>query len=119
MFLFIVPGLTFLLVGTLTVVGAPAIVHNFTHLGYPHWFRRLIGTLEALGGAGVLLGPVIFPPLLPLATLGLAGVMLGAVVSHLRVRDPLPRVLVPAALLVLLAIATAHAWLALRGPGLA
>jgi hypothetical protein len=89
------------------------MVRNFEHLGYPQWFRLLTGVLEVLGGAGVMIGLLVFPPLVPLATLGLAGVMLGALVSHLRVGDPLPRLLAPALLLGLLAVATTHAWDAL------
>ena len=70
---------------------------------------RLIGVLEVLGGVGLLLPPAIGVAvgLSPLAALGLALLMAGAVVVHVRRREiahlavPLVLALLPAALAVL------------------
>lgn len=53
---------------------------------FPQGAVRLIGVVEVLGALGLFL-PAIFdvaPVLVPLAAIGLAAVMLGAVVVHLR-----------------------------------
>jgi uncharacterized membrane protein YphA (DoxX/SURF4 family) len=51
---------------------------------------RLIGVLEILGAAGVILPMVtgIFPWLTPLAAAGLALTMIGAMITHLRHNEP-------------------------------
>jgi putative oxidoreductase len=87
----VVLGLLFLFIGSLTVVGMKALVENFRHFGYPQWFRVVTGSLEALGGAGILIG-IWMPLLAELASAGLTLVMLGAVFTHVRVRDPLKKV---------------------------
>lgn len=53
---------------------------------FPQGAVRLIGVVEVLGALGLVL-PAIFgvaPTLVPLAAIGLAAVMVGAVVVHLR-----------------------------------
>jgi uncharacterized membrane protein YphA (DoxX/SURF4 family) len=87
----VVLGLLFVLIGSMTVAGMKTLVENFRHFGYPQWFRVVTGSLEALGGAGLLLG-IWIPLLAGLASAGLALVMLGAVLTHVRVRDPLKKV---------------------------
>jgi uncharacterized membrane protein YphA (DoxX/SURF4 family) len=69
---------------------------------------RSIGALEVLGALGLILPAVthIAPVLVPLAAVGLALVMIGAIVTHSR-RKEYPNVLVN---LVLLAMAVIVAW---------
>ncbi|MBL1101815.1 DoxX family protein [Streptomyces coffeae] len=69
---------------------------------------KLIGTLEVLAAIGLVLPPAlgIAPILAPLASLGLALVMLGAVVVHARRRETQ----MIAVNLVLFALATVVAW---------
>lgn len=51
---------------------------------------KTIGTLEVLGALGLILPAVtgILPVLVPLAALGLAATMIGAIIVHLRRREP-------------------------------
>ena len=55
-------------------------------MGYSLRFLKLIGTLEVLGGLGLILPSwtQIAPVLSPLAALGLATIMTSAAVSHAR-----------------------------------
>ena len=48
---------------------------------------RVIGVLEILGAVGLVV-PWIAPVLVPLAALGLALLMAGALITHLRRREP-------------------------------
>lgn len=60
--------------------------------------RPVIGTLELLGGVGLLAG-AWWPPLVPLAAGGLCLLMAGGVVVRVRVRDR-PRLIVPAVVML-------------------
>jgi uncharacterized membrane protein YphA (DoxX/SURF4 family) len=55
-------------------------------MGYGLPFLKIIGTLEVLGGLGLILPSWtrIMPILSPLAALGLVIIMIGAAVSHAR-----------------------------------
>lgn len=73
------------------------MVTVFGNIGLGQWFRYLTGTLEVLGGIGLLI-----PRLAGLAALMLAAVMVGAVLTHLFVLGGSPAL--PLALLVAMAI---------------
>ena len=90
----IVLGLLFVLIGSMTVAGREMFVENFRRFGYPQWFRVVTGSLEVLGGLGLLLG-IWLPWLAALASAGLTLVMLGAVSTHLRIREPLQKLVLP------------------------
>ena len=70
---------------------------------------KFIGVVEILGALGLILPPVthIAPVLTPIAAIGLAITMIGALVTHVRLRDP-ANVSVPSA--VLLIISAVVAW---------
>ena len=65
-------------------------------------FVKMIGILEILGGLGVILPAVthILPWLTPVAAIGLAIIMVGAVVVHLR-RNEASHIAAPLVLLLL------------------
>lgn len=71
---------------------------------FPQGAVKLIGAVEILGALGLVLPAVldVAPVLVPVAALGLAAVMIGAVVVHLRRGEGLGSA-VPALVLVLLA----------------
>lgn len=61
-------------------------------------FRRLVGALELLGGAGLVFGYFLEPVvILPVASGGLTALMVLGVWTRLRIRDPLHETL-PAAI---------------------
>ena len=63
---------------------------------------KLIGMLEILGAVGLILPAItgILPILTPLAALGLAVILVGAIITHLR-RQEYPNLLVHIVLLVM------------------
>lgn len=56
---------------------------------FPAWAVRLIGALELLGAIGLVLPPVtnILPWLTPVAAIGLVLTMIGAMITHARLRE--------------------------------
>ena len=72
----------FLLAGAAKLSGATNAVQGFAHLGYPDWFRLLIGVIE-VGGAVTLL----VPWLAYYSATGLGVVMIGAAYSHVTVGE--------------------------------
>ena len=65
-------------------------------------FRILTGTLEILGGLGLLIG-LAYKPILQLSSLGLAFMMLLALIVRLKIKDSLIQIL-PALILLLVNI---------------
>ncbi len=97
----IVLGLAFLGAGGSKLAGADQMKQDFDRSKYPRWFMYLTGVLEVVAALGVLTG--IFVPLLALlGGLLISAVMIGAISTHVRMKDPGSRMAPP---LVLLALA--------------
>jgi uncharacterized membrane protein YphA (DoxX/SURF4 family) len=94
----LVSGVSFLYYGY-TVLSQPRMKVEFDRYRMPG-VRRLVGAVELLGGAGVLLG-LAYPPLGALAAAGLTSLMVLGLLTRLRIHDE-PRTMVPAALLAAL-----------------
>ena len=94
----LVSGLSFLRYGV-EILSRPRLEEEFSRYGLEQ-FRGLVGVLELLGGAGVIVG-LVFAPLGALAALGLSVLMLLGIVVRIRIRDA-PRLMAPAALLCVL-----------------
>lgn len=105
----VVLGLLFVGIGSMTIVGRKMFVENFRHFGYPQWFRVVTGSLEVLGGIGLLIG-IWLPWLAALASAGLILVMLGAVVTEVRTREPLQKIVLPIVLGALAIVVAASYW---------
>jgi putative oxidoreductase len=111
----VLAGLLFLAIGGMTVAGRKMFVEAFRGFGYPQWFRVVIGSLEVLGGLGLLIG-IWVPWLAALASAGLALIMVGAVSSLLRTRAPLQKVALPFLVGVLVVVVAVSYWpMVLRG----
>lgn len=91
-------GVAFVVYG-IGCLGSPAMTSEFARFGLAK-FRVLVGTLEVLGGAGLLLG-LWYLPLLAASAAGLSALMALGVGVRIRLRDGVLRTL-PA--LVLLAV---------------
>jgi putative oxidoreductase len=102
-------GLLFIVIGGMTVAGRKMFVENFRRFGYPQWFRIVTGSLEVLGGLGLLLG-IWLPWLAALASTGLTLVMLGAVVTEVRTREPLQKIVLPIVMGALAIVVAASYW---------
>ena len=105
----VVLGLLFVLIGSMNVAGMKMFVENFRRFGYPQWFRIVTGSLEVLGGIGLLIG-IWLPWLAALASAGLILVMLGAVVTEVRTREPLQKIVLPIVLGALAIVVAASYW---------
>lgn len=90
----------FLFSGLSKIAGAKMQVEVFEHVKLPQWFRVVTGVLMLAGVAGLVAG-FWHEGVLSLAALWIACIMLGAVLSHVRVRDSFKQ-LFPALLLFIL-----------------
>ena len=105
----VVLGLLFVLIGSMTVAGRKMFVENFRRFGYPQWFRIVTGSLELLGGIGLLIG-IWLPWLAALASTGLTLVMLGAVFTEIRTREPLQKIVLPLVMGALAVVVVVNYW---------
>lgn len=78
--------------------GAPATVDTFEQVGLGQWLRYVVGTIEIVGGAGLLIAPVA-----GLAALAAGSVLIGAVAMQAFVLDG-GNPIAPAIVLALLAV---------------
>lgn len=67
--------------GVLYVVGPPPVVASFHHLGYPDYFRTLLGIAKLLGVATILTAP--WATLREWAYAGIGFDLTAAILSHL------------------------------------
>jgi hypothetical protein len=86
--------------GAAFVVGPPSVVASLRHLGYPDYFRTLLGAAKLLGVAAIL-APRL-SQLREWAYAGFAFVMLGAAASHLAAGEPASKAVPPLFVLGLL-----------------
>jgi putative oxidoreductase len=77
-------------------------VETFDQVGVGQWFRYVIGTIEIISGAGLLIAPIA-----GLAALAAGSVLIGAVAMEVLVLDP-GNPITPAILLALLALVAWH-----------
>ena len=83
-----------------------SVVETMDHLGYPHYFARIIGAWKVLGGIAILL-----PGLGRLKHWAYAGIffdLTGAFLSHLAVGDPAANLAPP--LVLTFALIASYAW---------
>jgi len=101
----VVLALAFAGAGALKVVSPrDALAEQARHVKFGADFFRFVGAAEVLGALGLVVG-LWLRVLAPLAALGLAILMAGAVYSHVvRAGDPPSRAIGPAVLLVLLIV---------------
>ena len=92
----LISGLSFLRYGY-RIFRQPQMRDEFNRYGMPPAARILVGTLEILGGASLLLG-LAFARVGAVGAAGLTLLMIMGLVTRLRIHDR-PRVMVPAAVL--------------------
>jgi hypothetical protein len=85
-------SLMFSLSGAAFLVGPGSVVTMFHHLGYPDYFRHLLGVAKLLGVAA-LVTPLPSPTLREWAYAGFAFTCIGAAASHLLTGDPFGKAL--------------------------
>jgi uncharacterized membrane protein YphA (DoxX/SURF4 family) len=77
---------------------APRMSSTLAELGYPPYFQHVLGVAKVLGVLAIVSG--ISPTLKEWAYAGFTFDVLGALVSHVSVKDPLSVVLIPALFLI-------------------
>ncbi len=105
----VVLGLLFVAIGSMTVAGRKMFVESFRRFGYPQWFRVVTGSLEVLGGLGLLIG-IWLPWLAALASIGLTLVMVGAVLSQVRTRESWQKIAFPLLVWALVVVVAVSYW---------
>ncbi|MEV8441683.1 DoxX family protein [Actinosynnema sp. NPDC051121] len=90
----VLPAVLFLVLGTAKVLALAPMRELAEHAGFPVAAYRGIGALEVAGATGLLLGPAV-PVIGASAGAGLLLLLTGAVITHVRNRDGV-RKLVPA-----------------------
>lgn len=91
--------LAFLMFGWMKFT-SPQMVEGFNHFGLPQWFRVVTGIVEVLAAlllfAGIWVSSLAF-----IGALILAATMIGAIITHIRAKDPLSASSMPIVLLAL------------------
>ena len=80
-----------------------SIKQEFAAYGLPGWFMYVVGAVKILL-AILLIVSIWVPSLEMIASLGIAGLMFGAVIMHLKIKDPLMKAF-PAFLFLVLSLA--------------
>lgn len=94
--------LAFLMAGGSKIAGAKIQVEAFKHLGLPQWFRVFTGLCQYVGVAGLIIG-FWYPGMTAWAGIWLGIMMLLACLAHLKIKDPIGKV-IPAFVLAVIAI---------------
>lgn len=94
----IVLGLGFLLFGSMKF--GKQMANDFNHYGYSTGFRIFTGLVEVIAAVVVIAG-IWNDKLAALAGLLIVVVMLGAVFTHIKVKDPASKMIMPIVLLIL------------------
>lgn len=103
----VLSGVAFVVYG-ISCLSSPAMAREFTRFGLSR-FRLLVGALEVLGGAGLLVG-LWYLPLLAASATGLALLMALGVGVRIRLRDGVLLTLPALVLLVVNGYLALHAW---------
>ncbi|MCY9666048.1 DoxX family protein [Paenibacillus alginolyticus] len=95
----IVLALGFLMFGA-SKLGSKQMVDEFTRYGMPQWFRVITGLLE-IAGAALLVAGIWNDRLVVFGGWLLVVIMVGAVITHLRIKDPVSKIGMPVILIIL------------------
>jgi hypothetical protein len=94
-------AILFAVSGVMFLLGPPEVVTGFRHLGYPDYFRLLLGFAKLLGVAALVF-PLPNPVPREWAYAGFTFTCIAASVSHAMSGDPTARVMSPLLALALL-----------------
>lgn len=92
-------GLGFIMFG-LMKFGSKQMVDGFKTYGYPAWFRIFTGMVELIA-AVLLIAGIWDEQLAALGGLLVVGTMVGAILTHIKIKDTLKNMMMPIILLIL------------------
>lgn len=92
-------GLGFLMFGYMKF-GSKQMVEGFKHYGYPGWFRVFTGLVELISAALVIAG-IWNETLAAWGGFFIVGTMIGAILTHIKMKDAFKNMMMPIILLIL------------------
>ncbi|PAE40543.1 DoxX family protein [Bacillus sp. 7884-1] len=92
-------GIGFLMFGFMKF-GSKQMVDEFQRYGYPGGFRIVTGLVEVIAAVFVISG-IWNDQIAAWGGLLIVGIMLGAIFTHIKVKDPVNRMMMPIVLLIL------------------
>lgn len=95
----VILGLGFLMFGFMKF-GSKQMVEGFKHFGYPGWFRVFTGLVELISAALVIAG-IWNETLAAWGGLFIVGTMVGAIFTHIKIKDTAKEMMMPIILLIL------------------
>jgi hypothetical protein len=69
---------------------ATSIIEEFKVYGLPLWLCYVVGTLKVLFAIGLLLA-IMYPELKQPSALGLAMLLMGSIIMHIKIKDPIKK----------------------------
>lgn len=96
----IILALGFLMFGAMKISSKKMMDEFDATYGFPKWFRVITGLLE-IAGAALLVAGIWNDSLVAIGGWLLAVIMVGAVITHLRIKDPVSKIGIPIFLLIL------------------
>ena len=69
---------------------ATTIIEEFKVYGLPTWLCYVVGALKVLFAIGLLLA-IIYPELKQASALGLAMLLMGSIIMHIKIKDPIKK----------------------------
>jgi putative oxidoreductase len=94
----VILGLGFLMFGAMKF--SKQMVEEFRRFGYSAGFRIFTGVVEIIA-AGIIIAGIWNDKLAAVAGLLIAATMLGAIITHIKVKDPANKKMMPIVLLIL------------------
>ncbi len=95
----VILGLGFLMFGFMKF-GSKQMVDGFKHYGYPGWFRVFTGLVELVSAALVIAG-IWNETLAAWGGLFIVATMIGAIFTHIKMKDSVKNMMMPIILLIL------------------
>ncbi|WP_312092650.1 DoxX family protein [Niallia sp.] len=91
-------GLGFLMFGFMKL-GSKQMVEGFKHYGYPGWFRVFTGLVELISAVFVIVG-IWNETLATWGGLLIVVTMIGAIITHIKIKDTVKSMVMPIILLI-------------------
>ncbi|MDQ0878459.1 putative oxidoreductase [Paenibacillus sp. V4I3] len=95
----VILGLGFLMFGFMKF-GSKQMVEGFKHYGYPGWFKVFTGMVEVISGVLVIAG-IWNGKLAAWGSLLIIITMIGAIFTHIKIKDNIKQMMMPIFLLIL------------------
>lgn len=95
----VILGLGFLMFGFMKF-GSKQMVEGFKHYGYPGWFRVFTGMVEVISAILVIAG-IWNKTLAAWGGLFIAATMIGAIFTHIKIKDTAQQMMMPIILFIL------------------